>query len=458
MRGIVVAGMASGVGKTTIACALIAGFARRGHCVQPFKVGPDYIDPSLHTRVAGRASHSLDTVLLPTATIQGLFARAAATSDISIVEGVMGLFDGRNARGEEGSTAQVAKLIGAPVVIVIDVARMARSAGAIALGCVRFDPELKIAGFILNRVASPAHEQIARESVEATTGLPILGAFPRDDAITVPERHLGLVPAAEGSLSKEAIERLAVAAERYLMLDRLWALAESPDSAGPSSFGTGFPVKVVGKRATIAIARDRAFSFYYEDSLSLLESLGAELIPFSPLADAKLPDGAQGVYLGGGFPELFAVELSENQAMHDALTQAARVGLPIYGECGGLMYLGRTLTDFDGRRHAMVGLLPLASAMQRQRVTVGYRAVRAERDTLLMTAGAQAMGHEFHYSQLTAPVAPGTAAYRLVERGNAPEGYAAGNILASYVHLHFGSDPALAARLVAACARCAPIH
>lgn len=376
----------------------------------------------------------------------------------------MGLFDGRTGSAGEGSTADVARLLDAPVVVVIDVSKTARTAGAIALGCARFDPGLAVTGFILNRVGSPAHARAAREAVEAATGLPVLGAFPRDAELTLPERHLGLVPTAESTPSAAFMDRLAAVAEQHLDLDRIWQCAQRHDPGAATMPGEDraaspelFPSEPVDQRAVLAVARDRAFSFYYEDSLDLLRAWGAELAPFSPLADADLPTGCQGVYLGGGFPEVYAAELAANRPMHAALQRAARVGLPIYGECGGLMYLGRELTDFEGGRHPMVGLIPGASAMQRRRVTVGYRSVRAQRTSLLLPAGATIVGHEFHYSELAAPLPAATAAYRVAERADAPEGFTDGNVLASYVHLHFGADPALPRRFVAACARIPPL-
>jgi cobyrinic acid a,c-diamide synthase len=454
-RRLVVAGVTSGVGKTTIASAILAAFRGRNARLQPFKAGPDYIDPTYHTLAAGRACRNLDSVLLPPAVMRALFHRAAAGVDLALVEGVMGLFDGRNGRGEEGSTAEIAKLLGAPVVVVIDVAKTARTAGAVALGCARFDSDLAVVGFILNRVASAAHASAATEAIEAATGLPVLGAFPRDDALTLPERHLGLIPTVESGPAQEFVGRLAAAAENHLALDRLWDLAAVPAAASLAPDGEPdslFPLASPATRATIAVARDRAFSFYYEDSLDLLTAWGADLVAFSPLTDEALPSGVQGVYLGGGFPELYAGELAENQPILVALRAAAAAGLPIYGECGGLMYLGRSLTDFSGRRHPLVGLAAIDSVMQRERVTVGYRTATALQPSPILERGAQVMGHEFHYSEPVAPVPEASAAYRLAERAGAVEGYAAGNVLASYLHVHFGADPGMAGRFVAMCA------
>ena len=453
MRRLVIAGLTSGVGKTTITCALLAAFARRGWRVQPFKVGPDYIDPSYHTAIAGRASRNLDSVLLPADRLRTSFVRGAADADLSLIEGVMGLFDGRSADGL-GSTAEVAKLLDAPVVVVLDVARTTQTAAAMALGCITLDPELKVAGFILNRVASESHADTVTEAVESATGRPVLGTFQIDANLTLPERYLGLIPTAEASLTAELGNRLADAAEVHLAVDRLWKTA----SAGPLDLPAILPAgQGAVIQAQIAVARDRAFSFYYEDSLDVLRATGAKLVDFSPLTDAALPAGTRGVYIGGGFPELFAAELSANVGMRDALRCAQRAGLPIYGECGGLMYLGRSLTDHDAKTWPMVGLVPYDSHLGSERVAVGYRTVAAAHDSPLLPVGAGTVGHEFHYSRLTQPVRDETAAYRVAERGNSPEGFAAGNVLASYVHLHFGTDPAMAARFVAACAACDPL-
>lgn len=448
-RRLVLAGVTSSVGKTTLACGLLAAYRRRGWRVQPFKCGPDYIDPSHHSRAAGLASRNLDSVLLPSATMRALFARTSQRADLALVEGVMGLFDGRNGREEEGSTAHVAKLIEAPVVIVIDAAKTSRTAGAIALGCLRFDPALNIAGFILNRVGSETHARWAREAVESATGLPVFGAFPRTPDLTLPERHLGLVPTGEAAPDEEFFERLALATEQHLDLERLWAVADSP----PLPAGDLFPTDPVTPPVRIALARDAAFNFYYEDSLDLLRAWGAELVPFSPLADEMLPEGSSGIYIGGGFPELFARELAENTGMHRSLRRAADAGLPVYGECGGLMYLGEALTDFTGTCHRMAGVIPFSSHMQRRRVTLGYRTATARRPSILLDAGEQVMGHEFHYSEPASLVPAEMAAYQLAEKDGALEGYSSSNVLASYVHLHFATRPDLARRFIEACSQ-----
>lgn len=447
---IVVAGIASGVGKTTFACALAAAFAARGRRVQPFKVGPDYIDPGYHTRAAGRASRNLDSFLLPHATLRAVFTRAAAPVDLAVVEGVMGLFDGRSGADEEGSTAEVAKLIDAPVLVVIDVRAMARTAAALALGCLRMDPALRIAGFLLDRVGSDAHARSASDAIEAATGLPVLGALPRDEALVLPERHLGLVPVVEDAPHDAFFARLAMLAERHVALDRIWRIAADAPPLPPDDVVPGAPP---ASRARIAIARDRAFHFYYEDALEVLAASGAELVPFSPLADRRVPDGAQGVYVGGGFPEMHAAALAANRPMRDALARAVRDGVPVYAECGGLMYLGRSLEDLDGRRHEMVGVIPMDSVMRRRHLTLGYRTVSSLRATPLLRAGETVRGHEFHWSELARPLPSDRAAYRVAERGGVLEGYADRGVLGSYVHLHFAAHPAMARRFVESCAR-----
>ncbi len=449
MRRLVIAGAASGVGKTTAACALLAAFRGRGRRVQPFKAGPDYIDPSYHERAAGVASRTLDSFLLAPEMLRALFARGASRADLALVEGMMGLFDGRDGLSEVGSTAEIAKLISAPVVVVIDVAAMARSAGAIALGCARFDPALEVAGFILNRIAGETHARWAREAIESATGLPVLGAIPSDAQLALPERHLGLVPTAERALPASFFDRLASLAAQHLDLDRLWALAQRPRL--PASDLPALVPDAPTERVPIAIARDESFNFYYPESLELLEAHGAELVPFSPLRDRALPRGVRGVYIGGGFPEVFADALAANRELHGAVRTAAAAGTVIYAECGGLMYLGASLTDFTGQTHEMVGLLPTRSVMTRDRLTLGYRTARALRSSPLLAVGEEVRGHEFHWSTLAAPPAPDSAAYTFAERPGQVEGYASDRLLASYLHLHFGSRPAMARRFLDRC-------
>ena len=447
---IVIAGVRSGVGKTTIATGIMGALTRRGYAVQPFKAGPDYIDPSYHQVACGVPSRNLDTWLLPHATVLELYGKASSRRQISVVEGVMGLFDGHSSLDEEGSTAQLAKLLGAPVLLVADASSVARSVAAEVLGYQQFDPDLNLAGVILNGVGSPAHLEFCKPQIEATTGLPVLGYLPRRAEFEQPERHLGLVPTVEGTVARQWYDALIAQVEETIDVGRVAELARWCSAPAPNP--QVYPQEPQPKRAVIAVAQDKAFNFYYQDSLDLLEAWGAELAPFSPLEDETLPEGAGGVYLGGGFPELFAAELSSNRPMLECIRQAAARGVPIYGECGGLMYLGRSLTGFDGDTHAMAGLVPAASAMSQSRLSLGYREVEARADGPLLAAGEQVRGHEFHWSTLDRPPDKGESAYRVVNQGGRPDGFRSGSVWATYVHVHLGSAPRLAPRFVETCA------
>lgn len=441
---LLLAAPASGSGKTTVAAALMRLLTDRGLRVAPFKVGPDYIDPSHHGEAAGRRSRNLDGWMLPHDTVRALFRRATTgprAADVAVLEGVMGLFDGRSAVTEEGSTAEMAKLLGVPVVLVLDAGAMARTAGAVVHGLHTFDPELEVAGVILNRIAGPRHFELCRDSIVQRTGVPVLGWLPKDPSLAVPERHLGLVLAGERRMD---LDRLAGRAAETLDVDGLLAIARAapPLPGGPDPL----PAPVGRTRAVIAVARDAAFDFYYEDNLDLLRDLGAELRFFSPLHDVRVPE-AGALYVGGGYPELHAARLAANAGMRESVRRFAAGGRPVYGECGGLMYLGEALVDLEGERHLMVGALPAVSRMQ-PRVTLGYREAEALADSPIARRGWTLRGHEFHYSTLDA--VSGTPAYRRVG-GDEVEGFVAGprgNVLGSYIHVHFGADPRLAARLV----------
>jgi len=450
---LVIGAPASGSGKSTIATGLMAALAAR-HTVQGFKVGPDYIDPGYHTAATGRPSRNLDTWMVPPAGVLASFGRAAAGADVAIVEGVMGLFDGYHARGEEGSSAQLAKLLRAPVILVLDVRKMARSAGAMALGYRLFDPQLEVAGVICNNVGSPRHARGVSEAVESA-GLPVLGCLPRCPELHIPERHLGLYTAVERRDEVQAF--LAGAAElvaRAVDLEQVWAIARRAPALelAPAADGLS-PVSSAGPSVRLAVARDEAFCFYYEDNFDILRAAGAELVFFSPLRTAALPAGISGLYLGGGYPELYAAKLAGNTALQADIRAAHTAGLPIYAECGGLMFLTSSLADLSGKVYPMVGVLPGGSRM-RQRLVMGYRQLVARRDSLLLRRGDQVRGHEFHYSDWQDGPAEPPAAYDVVTGEGEPpraEGFAVGNLLASYVHLHFAARPAMAGRWVQAC-------
>lgn len=450
MKGIVIAGVASGVGKTTVAAAIMGALSARGQKVQPFKVGPDYIDPSYHSVVCGSPCRNLDSWLLPPEAIRELFQRAMVGKDIAVIEGVMGLYDGATGDDEAGSTAQLAKLLGLPVILVVDASKSSRSVGAVALGFRTFDPALKLAGVILNGIAGDLHLNLARPSLDQV-GLHCLGYVPGRQEFTLPERHLGLVPTAEGRVAAAYYQHLADQAATTIDLDRLLAIA-SEASVPEASAPTLFPRQTVAPQVAIAVAMDKAFNFYYPDSLDLLQAWGAELLPFSPLDDAALPPGVHGVYIGGGFPEMFAEPLSHNASMRASLRAAARRGLPLYAECGGLMYLGQSIEDLEGRAHAMVGVVPGRSVLKGSRLTLGYRTLRALHNTCLLEAGDTVRGHEFHFSSLQDSPADVPAVYEVLEQPGRREGFVRQQIVASYMHIHLGSKASLAPRFVATCA------
>ncbi|HEV7678284.1 MAG TPA: cobyrinate a,c-diamide synthase [Candidatus Dormibacteraeota bacterium] len=449
-RPIVVAGTASGTGKTTLALGLMAALRRRGMRVQPFKVGPDFIDPLHHSAVAGRISRNLDSVICDPRTVPALAARAMSGADVAVVEGVLGLYDGRLGDGDRGSTAEVARLLDADVVLVVDAARSARSTGAVALGFARFDPRVRISGVVLNRVGSERHEQAAREAVEAA-GLRVLGAIPRDPSLTLPERYLGLVPPQERAHAPRWVEALAACIDRHVDVDALLRVAAQPGGPVADPDHDPFALPRLAPRARIAVARDAAFTFHYQDALDLLQLRGAELVPFSPLVDSALP-GCGAAILPGGFPERFASVLRDNVAMRRSLAAAVRGGMPVVAECGGAMYLGAGIAQEDGERFEMCGVLPYGTRMARTRRALGYRTARALRDSPLLRAGETVRGHEFHWSFTDPGIDAGSAAYRVAET-DAVEGHASPSILASYVHLHLCGVPGGAARLVAAAER-----
>jgi cobyrinic acid a,c-diamide synthase len=448
-RLVVIAGASSGVGKTTVTLGLLEAFRRRGLTVQAFKVGPDFIDPGFHELVTGRPSFNLDGWMCGERHVKETVARRAGDVDLAIVEGVMGCFDGLDGTGDEGSTAQVAKWLGAPVVLVLDVEAQARSAAAVALGFERFDADLHVAGVIANRVAGDAHAQWVRDAIARSCRAAVLGAIPRDETLALRERHLGLVTADEGTLTAERRRRLAEVVERSIDLDALLELA-SPLRAGAPAES---PATASPRRARIGVARDTAFCFYYRDNLARLEAAGAELVFWSPMTDQALPP-VDGLYFGGGYPEMHARVLTGNASVRDAVRGFAEAGGPIYAECGGLMYLADALEDLDGVSHAMVGVLPTTVRMRPRRLSLGYTEVTLTGDTPLGAVGSVARGHEFHYSSIDPLPHTIPRAYRLRRRHGAEraEGYLVGGALMSYVHLHFASNPELAGRFVTACA------
>jgi len=499
--GLIIAGDRSGVGKTTITLALLASLREQGVSVQSFKVGPDYIDPMFHTYITGLPCRNLDPVLTSPAWVQTCYWHHRQRADCAVVEGVMGLFDGLpyNSHPDDrffGSTAHVAKLLNLPVMLVLDCGRMSNSVAAIAHGFKTFDPSLNLAGIILNRVGSDRHQEYLEAALEPLN-LPILGVFPRQTQITIPDRHLGLIPTAELPDLNRILDRLAYLGKHHFNWQRLQQFLKVPLSKGDLGgsnkvpLGKGDlggsngenpaipslrsdvkdppqpPLKKRGgskspplqgngckPQVRLAIAQDQAFSFYYADNLNILQNLGVELVPWSPMGDRTLPPGIDGLYFGGGFPEMFAEQLSDNQPARHAISQAILAGLPTYAECGGLMYLCQSLTTFEGETWEMVGILPSDVTMEKK-LTLGYRQAIVLNESPLVEAGTRVQGHEFHRSQLTPPFPTREPALPLFElkgydRHRLPviEGWQLVNLHASYLHLHWGDRPNIPRRFV----------
>lgn len=459
---LVIAGISSNVGKTTVTAGLIAALRQRGLVVQPFKCGPDYVDPSYHERAAGRPCRNLDTWMLSDAQLLDSFARACQDADIAVIEGVMGLYDGSDWHDERGSTAQIAKLLSAPVLLVLDISGSARSAAAVALGYQNFDPAVAIQGVVLNFAGSDRHAHGCAEAITDTTALPMLGWLPRELQLQIPERHLGLVPGGEQVDSNALIAEMAAAVSARFDVDgivkvaRAVAVPGTPLRADPPARG-GPPARGAHRRAsrpTIAVARDEAFCFYYPENLELLIEEGANVEFFSPLRGERPDANAVGVYLGGGYPELHGPALASNTGLWSALKDLHAADAPIYAECGGFMVLTEGLTDTEGRSWPMAGLLPGFARMSGKLAALGYRHATALRSNLLVEPGDALRGHEFRYSTWVreTSAAGDTAAWQVRgTRGDAPAdavGFARGNLLASYLHVHFGQRRELATRFV----------
>nr|WP_231116181.1 cobyrinate a,c-diamide synthase [Motilibacter rhizosphaerae] len=443
---VVLAAPASGHGKTTVTTGLLAAFAHRGLAVSPHKVGPDYIDPGYHALAAGRLGRNLDAFLCGEERIVPMFLHGAAGADLAVVEGVMGLYDGASGRGELASTAQIAKLLRAPVVLVVDPSSQGRSVAALVHGFATFDPGVRLGGVILNRVASERHEQIVRDALEEI-GVPVLGALPRSDAIAAPSRHLGLVPVAERSAaSVSTVRALGELVDACVDLDALHDLART---APPLSAAAWDPRVAVGDpvpgRPRIAVASGAAFTFSYAETAELLRAAGAEVVPVDPLRDESLPEGARGLVVGGGFPEMYAAELSANEPLRASVLALAASGAPIAAECAGLLYLAKRL---DGKE--MCGVLDIEARMTGQ-LTLGYREAVAVSDSVLARTGERVRGHEFHRTACTRPAVGGTSpAWQWA--GGAAEGFVSGGVHASYLHVHWAGAPGIAARFTAAAA------
>ena len=446
---VVLAGTHSGCGKTTVTIAVIAALQRRGLRVQGFKVGPDFIDPGHHGRLTGRPGRNLDTWLLTPDVLAATYRRATAGTDIAVIEGVMGLFDGRGPNDESGSTADLARVWDLPVVLVVDARGMARSVAPIVGGFAVFDPTVRVAGIIANNVGSARHfDNYLRPSLRAACSDVVpLGYLVRDQCLVVPSRHLGLLTAEEFTADSVFVDALAQAAEATLDLDRLLAIATPPRLAACTSDQLNAPI--AGPRKRVAVARDAAFCFYYEDNLTLLRVSGAELVPFSPLSDRSLPENIDLVLLGGGYPEVFAAQIAANEPMRASIRRYHADGGPIYAECGGLMACTEMLRLQDRSEFPMWGLIPARVTMQNRFAALGYVTAATTQITRLGPEGTQVRGHEFHYSTLE-PLGPLEYVTTLLrdDRPPRPDGIAVGGLLAGYAHLHFGSNPSVADALL----------
>jgi len=450
---LVIAGTASNVGKTILTAGLIAAFKARGLTVQSFKVGPDYIDAAYLAHVSGRPCRNLDSWMLGEGALRQVLAQGVLGVDLALVEGMLGLFDGRGGN-TDGSTADVARIIKAPVVLVIDVNDMTESAAAVALGFKTFAESPRIAGVLLNNVRSDSHRRRAEDAIWDIAKLPVLGALRAMPQLDIPQLEFSVLPVTENKEWDRMIGVLSETIERDVDLDLLLRIANKAELVPlvPKKVFQGKPD--AGRTVRLAVAYDDAFNFYYPENLELLEEHGAKVVPFSPLEDDHLPQDAAGIYLGGGFPEIFVEPLAKNRSMAESIQRAYRSGIPIYAECGGLMYLGRSLRTDSGAIERMAGVIPVDVEMDGEIHRFGYRQLLTLEDSILSSRGQFYRGHEFHWSRITGHDGDLKPAYQMQNAEGdviGYEGFVAPNLLASYVHLHFGQNPVLVDKFVQHC-------
>jgi cobyrinic acid a,c-diamide synthase len=449
---LVIAGTQSGVGKTTVSIGLMAAIAKRMN-VQAFKVGPDYIDPTYHTFVTGRKSRNLDSWMIDSSTLTYLFQKSVTEADMAIIEGVMGLYDGFGIEKDKGATAHVAKILKAPIILVIDGKGISSSAAAIVLGYKGFDSEVDLAGVIINRVSGESHYQLLKESIERYANVKVFGYLPEDIQIELPSRHLGLVPIVEIESLKEKLENLVCHIEKTIDVDELICFSRKWDKQIDIVNFSVSPVEEKD-RIHIAVAYDKAFNFYYWDNLELLQDLGVKLEFFSPLKDQSLPPQISGLYLGGGFPEVFAQELQDNIVMKKVIRNLLKNGLPYFAECGGLMYLANSIRNFDGKTYEMVGWFNGNCHMTQKLQRFGYVQLKLTQNCVLGKKGSGIRAHEFHRSVSYFGGIP--TVYQIFkerpgkESGSWSCGYIQGNGIAGYPHIHFYSNTDFARNFVVA--------
>ena len=448
---IILAGTQSSVGKTTLALGIILALSKKGLKVQPFKAGPDYIDPTYHAQVSRNISANLDSYLMSNEAILELFKRRASRADISVIEGVMGLYDGL--RGEEqGSSADLAKILKSPVILIMDVRSLSRSAAAVALGFREFDKNVNIAGIILNNIGSKNHLDYVKQAIESKTKIKVLGYLPKILDLKLPQRHLGLVPTQETKLDNTFCKQLLNLVKKYIDLDQILKISRRAGKL-PLNKKQIFIPQRLKSRLTLAVPRDKVFNFYYQDNLDILKHLGAKLVEFNSLENKKLPSEISGLYIGGGFPELFAAYLSKNINLKEDIYQKFKTGLPIYAECGGLMYLVERLIDFQKKSHSMVGIFKGSVSMADKLQALGYVNVETLKDNILSKKGNQVKAHMFHWSYLKGTSKSLTLAYKLKKGPNKVfyDGLIKKNALATYTHLHFASNLNFAKNFINSC-------
>lgn len=439
MKKLMIAAVSSSTGKTTVSCGLMRALKKRNMKVQPFKVGPDYIDTEYHTKSSGYKSRNLDEFMLPLEEIKYIFGKNSQDKDISIIEGVMGFYDGYGSSLDYCSSANISKILSCPVILVIDARAMAASAAAIVYGFKNIDKEVNIAGVIVNNVNSQSHYTLLKESIMKYAGVPVVGRIPRDENFSLSSRHLGLTPSFEIDELDDKLDYVAGKLEEYLDIDKILKIAEGDnnefDSARRDEIRNITNVK-------LAIAYDKAFNFYYQDNLDLLEEMGVELVKFSPLEDKQLPE-CDGIYIGGGFPEVFASELSMNKGILENIKQKSLEGMPIYAECGGLMYLGERVEDMNANSYKMTGIFRGTSKMQSKLQRFGYCSGKSNMQTTISDKDQIVKGHEFHYSVFESEMDNAYDMFKEMSNGDIKRwggGYCTGNTLGTYLHTHFCSD------------------
>ncbi|MFE4428625.1 cobyrinate a,c-diamide synthase [Peribacillus butanolivorans] len=447
-RRLVIAGTGSGVGKTTLTIGIMAALQKKGYTVQGFKCGPDYIDPTYHTAVTRRTSRNLDSWMFEHDIVREILNKASVGADISIIEGVMGFFDGKNPLSNTGSTAEISMITESPVLLIVNCASMARSAAAIVKGFQAFSTGPNIIGVIANQVGSEGHYKIVKAAIEQECDVPVMGYMKRELDIDIPSRHLGLIPAIERGELEPFFDKLAHLVMETIDIEQLYLLAKTSTI---SSGNSGIFQSSSKKDVCIAVAKDAAFNFYYQENLELLEAKGANIKYFSPLKGDEVPLDADGLYLGGGFPEEFADELSRNEIAIKSIRNAIEKGLPTLAECGGFMFLSKSIETTSGEKYPMAGLIPGRIKMQKKLAALGYREITGTESNFLIKDCEQAKGHEFHYSTFESDdVLP--HAYEAKGRfGSKKEGCIKGNLVAGYTHFHFASNPKLVENWINAC-------